>query len=203
MRNYCEAALRTVCTACELTPEQIRGRSRLRPIVEARRWYCLLTERCSLNESGRYIGLKHDVVLYHRRVIRDLMAVYPVYRDRYRVMHSLFRRILSEEYVQHPVSTVEWRVRWAECQRLLERAESALLALEGECENILESPCTVMKDPERGLIACPLGSGEEPLTLDDVLARIKKRNSAVGQQPLQCENNSNNNNQLKEKNYED
>jgi len=176
--NFYEAAIQAVCTAYEITPETLKGECRDERIVEARKWYCLLTSPRPLVQSGRHINRDHATVLHHRREMRDTLGLYSIYRERWLVMKKLFDRILMEGRLNEcSVGVVEYRSQWKSYRDLLSAAERARRKLEEMSTSVAGEPCVV----------CENGDGEfhvirvknrlaEPLHLECMLNIIKERN---------------------------
>ena len=149
--NFYEAAIRTVCTAYDITPEVLRGDRRDERIVEARKWYCLLTTPRPLERSGRYINRDHATVLHHRREMRETIGIYPLHEERWRVMKRLFNSILVEERMNGcHVGVKEYRVEWRNYQDLLSAAENARHRLEELSTAVTGEPCVVCENGDGG-----------------------------------------------------
>lgn len=175
--NYYQAAIRAVCIAYEITPELLKSDSRDERLVEARKWYCLLTSPRSLSESGRYINRNHATVLHHRKEMRNTLGIYSIYKERWRVMRSLFDRILVDDKLSR-VGVVKYREQWMTYRDLLSAAENARHVLEEMSTSVAGEPCVV----------CESGGGEfhvirvkdrigEPLTLERMLDIIRRNSN--------------------------
>lgn len=176
--NIYEASIEVVCTAYEMTPETLRSDSRDERMVEARKWYCLLTSPRNMTQAGRYINRDHATVLHHRREMRDTLTLYPIYRERYVVMKKLLDRILMEGRMNEcPVGVKEYREQWKTYRDLLSAAERARSVLEGMSTSITGEPCVVCENGDGGFhvirVKDRLG---EPLTLNCMLNIIRERN---------------------------
>ena len=176
--NTYEAAIQAVCTAYEITPELLRSDSRDERLVEARKWYCLLTSPRNLSAAGHYISRDHSTVLHHRREMRDIVNIYPIYRERYATMKHLFERILMDARMNEcSVGVIEYREQWKTYRDLLSAAERARYVLEDMSTSIVGEPCVVCEngDGEFHVIRVKDRAGE-PLMLERMLNIIRERN---------------------------
>ena len=175
--NFYEAAIRTVCTAYDITPEVLRGDRRDERIVEARKWYCLLTTPRPLERSGRYINRDHATVLHHRREMREAIGIYPLHEERWRVMKRLFNSILVEDRMNGcHVGVKEYRAEWRNYQDLLLAAENARHRLEELSTSITGEPCVVCENGDGGFHVVKVRDRiGRPLPLVYMLNVIRKR----------------------------
>jgi len=176
--NFYEAAIQTVCTAYEITPETLKGECRDERIVEARKWYCLLTSPRPLVQSGRHINRDHATVLHHRREMRDTLTFYSIYRERYAIMRNLFDKILLEGRLNEcSVGVMEYREQWKSYRDLLSAAERARGVLESMSTSVTGEPCVVCESGDGGFHVIRVRDRlVEPLHLNDMLDIIRNRN---------------------------
>lgn len=174
MTRY-EAAIRTVCIAFEITPQLLQGGDRSKRLVEARQWYIMLTREKPCGQAGRHIGRDHVTVLQHRRKIRDLIEIYPSYREKWQVIQHLFDQILADTS-QCSVSLSQYRGQWREYRDLLAAVSVARERLETLSTDVMNVPCMVQESQDGQFILCRknLHGDGEPVTLKEVLFTIRK-----------------------------
>lgn len=175
--NVYEAALRTICTAYEITPELLRGRSRDRRLVEARCWYCLLTEDRPSGKVGRYVGRDHATVVHSRRTMKDLINTYSPYRERWRILRVMFEKYLVEDSVPMP-SIRGYASLWKEYRDLLSAVEAVRRDLNELSTTIVGEECYVCERQAGELtVVKPTATEPEYLDLDDMKDIIRKLHS--------------------------
>lgn len=193
--NVYEAALKTICTAYEITPELLRGRSRDRRLAEARCWYCLLTGSKPSGRVGRYVGRDHATVVHSRRTMKDLISTYSPYRERWRILRVMFEKYLAEESVPMP-SIRRYASLWKDYRDLLSAAEAARRNLNELSTAIVGEQCWVCERREGELVVVkPTPTESDFLSLDDMKDLIRELHS--GQQSTTEKNITN-----KKKDYE-
>ena len=87
--------LQAVAARTNVTPEEVKSRSQLEPISEARRiygWLAYRTRAGNLTQIGAHLGRKHSVAIYWRDVVDDRRNV----DKRMREMTDELRKELSE-----------------------------------------------------------------------------------------------------------
>lgn len=174
--NVYEAALKTVCTAYEITPEVLRSRCRNRRLALARCWYCLLTGSKPSSRVGRYVGRDHATVVYSRRMMKDLINIYPVYMERWRVLKAMFEKYLAEESVPMP-SIRRYASLWKDYRDLLSAAEAARRNLNELTTAIVGEECYVCERQEGGLVVVKpttIPTESDYLSLDDMKDLIRE-----------------------------
>ncbi len=174
MTRY-EAAIRTVCIAFEITPQLLQGGDESRRFVEARQWYIMLTRRKPCVQAGRHIRRDHATVLHHRRKIKDLIEIYPSYREKWQVIQHLFDQILADTS-QCSVSLSQYMEQWREYRDLLAAASVARERLEALSTDVMNVPCRIHDSQDGQFILCRknLHGDGEPVTLKEVLTTIRK-----------------------------
>lgn len=170
-----EAAIRTVCTAFEITPQLLQGEDESRRFVEARQWYIMLTRRKPCIQAGRHIRRDHATVLHHRRKIKDLIEIYPSYREKWQVIQHLFDRIIAD--TPQCVSLFQYREQWKEYRDLLAAASAAKERLEALSTDIMNAPCRVQDSQDGQFMLCKknLHGDGDPVTLKEVLSTIRRQ----------------------------
>lgn len=89
MMTQYEAAMETVCMAFEITPELLKKQDRTARLVETRMWFAWLINKSSTS-IGRMIDRDHATILYYRSSIREMMKLYPIYREKAAVLRKLY-----------------------------------------------------------------------------------------------------------------
>jgi len=88
-----EQAFNSVCEVFELTPIQLRSRSRLRHIVEAKAVLCyILHKKQGLTSlaTGEYLKLNHATVLHHCKNVANWIEVDKNFNDKFKQLRVTY-----------------------------------------------------------------------------------------------------------------
>lgn len=169
-----EAAIRTVCIAFEITPQLLQSRDRSKRLVEARQWYSLLTGERPCGQAGRHIRRDHATMVHHRREIRDLIRIYPIYKEKWQIIQCLFERILVDA-PRCSVTLSQYRERWFEYRNLLTATSIAKAELEALSTEVVCDPCVVQELQDGNFLLRRRSMEGESITLTEMLSTIRKR----------------------------
>lgn len=82
-----EQAFNSVCQVFEITPIQLRSRSRLRHIIEAKATLCYILhkkQRLSCMAVGEYLKLNHATVLHHCKNVANWVEVDKQFNEKFK-----------------------------------------------------------------------------------------------------------------------
>lgn len=172
-----EAAIRTVCIAFEITPQLLQSRDRSKRLVEARQWYSMLTRKRPCERAGLHIRRDHATMVHHRREIRDLIGIYPIYREKWQIIQCLFERVLVADASRCNVTLSQYRGQWHEYRDLLAAVAIARAELEALSTEVMRDSCVVQECRDGDFLLRRKNLEGEPISLSEVLSIIRKRNN--------------------------
>ena len=88
-----EQAFNSVCKVFELTPIQLRSKSRIRNIVEARATLCYVLHKkqgLSSTATGEYLNLDHASVLYHSKNVANWIEVDKNFNEKFKQLRVTY-----------------------------------------------------------------------------------------------------------------
>lgn len=171
-----EAAIRTVCIAFEITPQLLQSRDRGKRLVEARQWYSMLTRKRPCEQAGLHIRRDHATMVHHRREIRDLIGIYPIYKEKWQIIQCLFERVLAVDASSRcNVTLSQYRGQWDEYRDLLSAVAVARAELEALSTEVMCDPCVVQELQHGDFLLRRKNLEGKPISLAEVLSTIRKQ----------------------------
>ena len=99
MDNTIEEIKKTACIVNHITMEQLESKSRLRPVVEARRMVFNVARdllEMTFSETGKIFNQDHATAIHHIKQNRALISVDSFYCKRYNYFINLIKSNLEE-----------------------------------------------------------------------------------------------------------
>jgi hypothetical protein len=107
-------------------------------------------------------------------MMKDLIDIYPVYMERWRVLKAMFEKYLAEESVPMP-SIRRYTSLWKDYRDLLSAAEAARRNLNELSTAIVGQQCWVCERQEGDLVVVkPTSTESDYLSLDDMKDMIRE-----------------------------
>ena len=129
MKTQITKILESVCFVFDISQQDLKGKSRKRQIVDARKMFAGITlkmvDKITLSELGALIGRDHTMVIFYRNKHEDLISTSDAgYLDKYRdTMHHIVGSVIPEEFDKMSIEDIQ-----LEIQRLQNKMDLLKLA---------------------------------------------------------------------------